>query len=176
MSTGDETNAGDGPGEREECLADLLAVVHRTAARLLAEAGTPPAELRVRAGEVAVEMTWPDPERATAPGTDPSAAVGPAPGPVHAAPDGTGAEEEVEYIRAPTVGVFYRAPEPGGKSFVDEGDVVAPGRQLGIVEAMKLLIPVEAVTDGRIVEVLKADAAPVEYDEPLFAVRPPEAA
>ncbi|WP_343044371.1 acetyl-CoA carboxylase biotin carboxyl carrier protein, partial [Micromonospora maritima] len=83
-----------------------------------------------------------------------------------------GDEPARHVVRAPTVGVFYRAPEPGAKPFVAEGDIVQPGQQVGIVEAMKLMIPVHADAHGTVVEVLRADGAPVEYDEPLLALSP----
>ena len=37
---------------------------------------------------------------------------------------------------------------------------------------MKLMIPVEAEHDGRVVAVHVADGTPVEYGEPLFTLRP----
>lgn len=43
------------------------------------------------------------------------------------------------------------------------------GQQVGIIEAMKLMIPVEADKAGRVVEVLKNNGEPVEYGERLFA-------
>jgi acetyl-CoA carboxylase biotin carboxyl carrier protein len=66
--------------------------------------------------------------------------------------------------------MFYRCPEPGADPFVREGDVVTTGQQIAIIEAMKLMLPVEAERAGRIVEVLKGDGEPVEYGEPLFAL------
>jgi acetyl-CoA carboxylase biotin carboxyl carrier protein len=66
--------------------------------------------------------------------------------------------------------VFYRAPQPGAPAFVSEGDLVAPGQQVAIIEAMKLMIPVEADRVGRISAVLVSDGQPVEYGQPLFAL------
>jgi acetyl-CoA carboxylase biotin carboxyl carrier protein len=72
---------------------------------------------------------------------------------------------------AGTVGTFYRAPEPGAAPFVAEGDTVRPGQQVAIIEAMKLMIPVEAERAGEVVEFLVADRAPVEYGQPLMLLR-----
>ncbi|GAA5069189.1 acetyl-CoA carboxylase biotin carboxyl carrier protein [Thermocatellispora tengchongensis] len=83
-----------------------------------------------------------------------------------------GGDAAVAHIGAPTVGVFYRAPEPGAEPFVAVGDTVAAGQQVGIVEAMKLMIPVQAERAGRVVEVLVEDATQVEYGEPLIAYVP----
>lgn len=98
--------------------------------------------------------------------------VGPM-GPVGAASAvGDTAAVTVEHtlITAPTVGVFYRAPEPGAVPFVATGDLIMSGQQVGIVEAMKLMIPVHADRGGRVVEVRCADATAVEFGAPLFAV------
>ena len=72
---------------------------------------------------------------------------------------------------AGTVGTFYRAPEPGAAPFVAEGDRVESGQQVAVIEAMKLMIPVEADRAGVVVEFLVADRAPVEYGQPLMLVR-----
>ena len=72
---------------------------------------------------------------------------------------------------AGTVGTFYRAPEPGAAPFVAEGDTVRAGQQVAIIEAMKLMIPVEAERAGVVVEFLVGDRAPVEYGQPLMLLR-----
>ncbi|WP_052914431.1 acetyl-CoA carboxylase biotin carboxyl carrier protein [Protofrankia coriariae] len=68
------------------------------------------------------------------------------------------------------MGVFYRAPEPGAKPFVAEGDLITRGQQVAIIEAMKLMIPVEADASGRVLEILVADGTPVEHGQPLLTV------
>jgi acetyl-CoA carboxylase biotin carboxyl carrier protein len=75
-------------------------------------------------------------------------------------------------VRAALVGTFYRALEPGLKPFVEVGDLVEPGQQLAILEAMKLMNPVVSDVRGRVVEILVADAESVEYDQPLLVVEP----
>jgi len=47
---------------------------------------------------------------------------------------------------------------------------VVSGQQIGIIEAMKLMLPVEADRPGKIVEVLVKDGASVEFGQPLFRV------
>ena len=73
-------------------------------------------------------------------------------------------------VRAPLVGTFYRAPQPGAPPFVTPGDAVEEGETLGIVEAMKLMNHVTADRAGRVVEVLAGDGEPVEYDQPLMVL------
>lgn len=75
-------------------------------------------------------------------------------------------------ICAPCVGTFYHAPQPGAAPFVEPGDTVAAGDQVGLVEAMKLMTPVEADAPGRVVRVLVPDGTPVEFGQPLLALAP----
>lgn len=67
-----------------------------------------------------------------------------------------------------TVGVFYRSSEPGAAPFVAEGDTVAVGQQIGIVEAMKLMIPLEADRAGVVEEFLVGDGDPVEHGQAVL--------
>ncbi|WP_067865113.1 acetyl-CoA carboxylase biotin carboxyl carrier protein [Nocardia shimofusensis] len=73
-------------------------------------------------------------------------------------------------LAAETVGVFYRSPEPGADPFVTEGDPVRVGQQVGIVEAMKLMIPVVATREGRVAEFLVENGEAVEYGAALLVL------
>jgi acetyl-CoA carboxylase biotin carboxyl carrier protein len=79
-------------------------------------------------------------------------------------------DERYEKIPSPIVGTMYHRPSPDADAFVKIGDVVEPGQTLCLVEAMKLFNEIEAEFKCRIVEILKNDAAPVEYGEALFLV------
>lgn len=83
-------------------------------------------------------------------------------------------EEGLVTIDSPMVGVFYAAPAPGEPPFVTPGDEVEAGQTVCIVEAMKLMNEVAAKVHGTIVSVLVDNGEPVEYNQPLFAVRPAE--
>jgi acetyl-CoA carboxylase biotin carboxyl carrier protein len=144
--------------------------------RILAAANPPPSRLRVH--RVTVEVEWAQDEPA-APGTarrQPRATTSPDGGPAAAAPvvvspgDIRQADSDLHYLCAPTVGTFYRGSEPGASPFVSEGSVVSSGQQVAIIEVMKLMIPVEAEAPGRVVEILKPDAASVEHGEQLFVL------
>ena len=50
--------------------------------------------------------------------------------------------------REPDGRTFYRSPQPGAPSFVEEGDAVAAGQTLCILEAMKLMNEVKAEVEG----------------------------
>ena len=77
-------------------------------------------------------------------------------------------------IRSPLVGTFYRAPAPGEDAYVEVGDRVRAGQTLCIVEAMKLMNEIPADVSGEVVEILAENAEGVEYDQPLFYLRPGE--
>ena len=73
-------------------------------------------------------------------------------------------------VTSPMVGTFYRAPSPGSPSFVDEGRKVEVGDTLCIIEAMKMLNPIEADRAGTVREILVENGHPVEYGQPLFII------
>lgn len=86
--------------------------------------------------------------------------------------DSAPAEEALHIVKSPIVGTFYEAPAPGSPPFVKPGDVVQTGQVLCIIEAMKLMNEIEADVSGEIVKRLAANNQPVEYGQPLFAIRP----
>ena len=75
-------------------------------------------------------------------------------------------------LRSPLVGTFYRAPRPGEEPYVGVGEHVEAGQTLCIVEAMKLMNEIPADVPGEVVEILVENARGVEYDQPLFRIRP----
>jgi len=80
-------------------------------------------------------------------------------------------EEGIAIIKSPIVGTFYEAASPGSPAFVKEGDNVAVGQVLCIVEAMKLMNEIESDAAGQIVKILVSNGQPVEYGQPLFKIR-----
>ena len=76
----------------------------------------------------------------------------------------------LEEIKSPMVGTFYRAPAPDAEPYIHVGSIVQKGQVLCIIEAMKLLIEIEAEVPCRIVEILVETSQPVEYNQPLFNV------
>jgi oxaloacetate decarboxylase alpha subunit len=75
-------------------------------------------------------------------------------------------------IEAPMVGTFYRASQPGAPPFVEEGDAVAPGQTLCILEAMKLMNEVKAEIEGVVRTIHVQNGQPVEYGQALFDLEP----
>ncbi|HEU4413242.1 MAG TPA: acetyl-CoA carboxylase biotin carboxyl carrier protein [Candidatus Angelobacter sp.] len=82
------------------------------------------------------------------------------------------AEEELHSVKSPIVGTFYESPAPGAPPFVKPGDQVAAGQVLCIIEAMKLMNEIESDVSGEVVKMLVNNSQPVEYGQPLFAIRP----
>jgi acetyl-CoA carboxylase biotin carboxyl carrier protein len=74
-------------------------------------------------------------------------------------------------IKSPIVGTYYGSPSPGASPFVGPGDRVEKGQVICIVEAMKLMNEIESDAAGEIVKVLVTNGQPVEFGQPLFAVR-----
>lgn len=149
----------------------------RAQTRLLA--GELPGTLRritLRAGGISVDVEW-----ETAPAAAPVAVPpppAPAAAPAPAAPQGAVAPVEdpapagLVRVTAPLVGTYYRAPSPGAEPFVQVGDVVEPGTQLAVVEAMKLLNSITADVRGRVYAVHARDGEVVEYAQPLIDLVP----
>ncbi|MDB5523670.1 MAG: fabE [Rhizobium sp.] len=73
-------------------------------------------------------------------------------------------------IAAGMAGTFYRSPSPGAAPFVDIGTEVREGDQLAIIEAMKMLNPVEADRDGVIRTIQIEDGGSVEPGTVLFEI------
>ena len=71
-------------------------------------------------------------------------------------------------VEAPMVGVFYRGPQPGAPPFVEEGDTVAPGQTLCILEAMKLMNEIKTDVAGTVRRIHVGNAEPVEFGQLLF--------
>ena len=66
-------------------------------------------------------------------------------------------------IRSPIPGTFYRRPAPDEPPFVTEGDLVAEGDVVGLVEVMKTFHQIEADAGGTVA------SFPVEDGEPVTA-------
>ena len=75
-----------------------------------------------------------------------------------------------ETIKSPMVGTIYLQATPGSDPFIKVGQTVTQGQTLLIVEAMKTMNPIPAPKAGKIVEILVADAQPVEFGEPLVII------
>lgn len=109
-------------------------------------------------------------EARPAPVAQPPDAPAPAPPPGEDPPDDE--DDGLALIKSPIVGTFFRAPEPGAPPFVEVGSSVRKGQVLCIIEAMKLMNEIDADQDGEVVKIFVENNQPVQYGDPLFAVRP----
>lgn len=73
-------------------------------------------------------------------------------------------------IQSPLPGTFYRKPSPEAPAFKQEGDSVAVGDVVGLVEVMKQFSEVQSEVAGRIVRFLVDNDAPVEPGQALVVV------
>ena len=108
------------------------------------------------------------------PAADPLASAAAPPAENGASDNGpaTAADSTYVEVTSPMVGTFYRSPEPDADPFVQEQDRISTGQQLCIIEAMKLMNPIQSELNGRVMAILVEDAQPVEYGQPLFLIEP----
>ena len=83
----------------------------------------------------------------------------------------TALPEDAIVIRAPMVGTFYRAPEPGAQPFVEVGQSVEPDAIVCIIEVMKLMNSIHAEAGGIVMQILVDDGAAVETRQPLIVLQ-----
>ncbi len=105
----------------------------------------------------------------------PSAPVSAEPAaPSSAAPESGEAavDDGLHQVLSPMVGTFYRASSPESDAFTKEGATVKSGQTLCIIEAMKIMNEIPADIAGQVVDILVENGQPVEYNQPLFTIRP----
>lgn len=91
--------------------------------------------------------------------------------PAASAPPAATPQPDEHIVKSPIIGTFYSSPSPEAPPFVKVGDTIKRGQVLCIIEAMKLFNEIESDVDGTVIAQLAQDANPVEYDQPLFAIR-----
>lgn len=130
--------------------------------------------IELREGDTHILLRRGHPVVASMPGTPPPPMmpamppVLPAANPGYTVPQ---TENEV-LIRSPMVGTFYSAPEPEAPPFVNVGSMIEPDTVICLIEAMKVFNDIKAEASGTITKILVKNAQAVEFDQPLFAVRP----
>ncbi len=71
-------------------------------------------------------------------------------------------------ILSPLPGTFYRRPSPDKPEFKSEGDMVAIGEVIGLIEVMKSFNEVKADQAGKISKFLTDNEEPVMAGQPLL--------
>ena len=74
----------------------------------------------------------------------------------------------VKTIQAPLPGTFYRTPAPGEPVFKSEGDTVAVGDTIGLIEVMKSFTPIVAEEAGTLVSFHIENEDAVMAGQPLY--------
>lgn len=135
------------------------------------------AEIEIKEGEHNIRITRSkEPVVISAPATQmaPAPMAAPAAAPVAAAPvaEAPAAPAEVSghQVCSPMVGSFYSAPSPDADAFVKVGDQVNAGDTLCIIEAMKIMNPIESDVSGVVKKIMVSNADPVEFGQPLFII------
>jgi acetyl-CoA carboxylase biotin carboxyl carrier protein len=129
-------------------------------------------ELEVEVGELTVRLA----RHATAPAVPPAATAPAAP----TAPTGPAASASPwgeptaghRFVSAPLTGVWYSAPSPGARPYVQEGDEIGVGSVVGLIEAMKLFNEIKSDVGGRVTRTLVETGTLVKRQQPLLEVDP----
>ena len=75
-----------------------------------------------------------------------------------------------DVVLAPLVGVFYSAPSPEEKPYVQVGDKVEAGQVLCLIEAMKMMSEITSPRDGVVREIYVKNQDVVGFEEKLFLI------
>lgn len=79
-------------------------------------------------------------------------------------------ESRTVAVRAPLIGVFYRAAAPDAPPFVEIGDIVKEGDTVCIVEAMKVFNEIKSEWPGRVVAIPTENGQLVQAGDPLMVL------
>jgi len=124
-------------------------------------------ELEVEAGELVVRLVRPR----AAPPAGPASVPGAAPSAEPLTPFGEPAAG-MRFVTAPLTGVWYAAPSPGARPYVQEGDEIGAGAVVGLIEAMKLFNEIKSDVGGKVVRVLVERGTLVKRQQPLVEIDP----
>jgi acetyl-CoA carboxylase biotin carboxyl carrier protein len=73
-------------------------------------------------------------------------------------------------LLSPLPGTFYRRPAPDKPMYKNDGDTVAVGDVIGLIEVMKSFTEVKADAAGKIVRFLADNEEPVMAGQPLAEI------
>ena len=150
-----------------KALAELLNENDLTELRVKREyASDDSLDVRVSKGGQAVQMVAAP--MATAPA--PAAPTGSAPASAAVAPVNDDPAQLPGAVTSPMVGTCYLQAEPGTPAFVSQGDKVAEGQTILIIEAMKTMNQIPAPRSGTVKRILVEDGSPVEFGAPLMII------
>ena len=73
-------------------------------------------------------------------------------------------------VLSPLPGIFYRRPAPEKAPYKQDGDSVAEGDVIGLIEVMKQFTEVHADANGKVAQFLVDNEAAVEPGQPLLLI------
>ena len=76
----------------------------------------------------------------------------------------------VKEVVSPLPGTFFRRPSPDRPPYKKEGDPVAIGDVIGLIEVMKTFYEVKSDTAGRVGRFLVENEAPIQAGQALVAL------
>lgn len=119
-------------------------------------------------------ITAPTPVQMQAPQAAPAPSVAPSTpfGSAHESKEPSLADQGLVAVTSPMVGTFYLKPAPSEPNFIELGDRITADQTVCIVEAMKIMNEVAAKVAGIVERILVENGEPVEFGQPLFAIRP----
>ena len=75
-------------------------------------------------------------------------------------------------VKTPLPGTFYRRPSPEAAPFVEEGDTIAAGEVVGLIEIMKTFHEIHSDADGVVARFLVENEELVEAGQDIIALEP----
>ena len=128
-------------------------------------------ELEVESGELVVRLAKPTALASAAPAA-PAVASASAPAADRPASPWGDPAPGMRFVVAPLTGVWYSAPSPGARSYVQATDEIGVGSVIGLIEAMKLFNEIKSDVGGKVTRVLAESGTLVKRQQPLIEVDP----
>jgi acetyl-CoA carboxylase biotin carboxyl carrier protein len=75
------------------------------------------------------------------------------------------------FITAPLTGIWYSAPSPGARPYLQLNGEVAAGQVVGLIEAMKLFNEIKSDVAGTVSRILADNGVLVKRQQPLYEIR-----
>ncbi len=79
----------------------------------------------------------------------------------------TVSESSLTAITSPTVGIFYSSPAPDEPPFVTEGQLIEPDQVIALIETLKVMSEVRALSHGRVISIEARTGEMVEFGQTL---------
>lgn len=133
----------------------------------LSRSGRPPA-----ASALAAPVAAPAAPAAVAAAAPAPAAPAATPVSAPTSPAASAALPDGHRVTSPSLGLFWRSPQPGAPAFVEIGQKVAAEDTVCIVEVMKLMNHVKAGVAGTVIAIQPENGGMVEFGATLVVIDP----